>query len=312
MKPACPGSLAVALALVLGGTGVARAGTTAAAPDPVERLREAGRVALRGGQPEAAREHFREVLATHPQDPEARFNLAGLALDRGDRARAREHYRAVLDHPDEGSEARYNLALVLTDEGRLAEATREMTQVVQDRPDYADARLRLAQLLEQAGDAAAAATHYREAAEIVPEDPAPLAGLARLAQARGAVDEALDMYRRAAALDPQDPTYPERAGDLEAARDKRGPARIHWVAAEQVLKDREGLDDLVARARLADKLGRRGDAQALLRQVLARTPDHAGALELAPSVLGEQAAGVARAQGRAHAGLFESGRGETP
>jgi tetratricopeptide (TPR) repeat protein len=309
MNTAGTRNLGAALALLVGVGGWARVAAAESVADPLAATREAARTALREGRPEEARAGFQEVLATAPADPEARFNLAGLALDQGDSDGALAHYQTLLDHPVEGSEARYNIALVLTDQGRLADAAREMRQVVEHRPDYAAARLRLGQLLERLEDRVGAAAQYREAAEIVPEDPAPLAGLARLAVDQSQPDQALELYTRAAALDPLEPSYPERAGDLEAARDRRGPARIHWVAAEQILKGRDGLDDQISRARLAHKLGRQGDARALLRKVLARAPDHPGALELAPDVLGEQAAGAARAQGRAHVGLFETGRG---
>lgn len=309
MVPAQCRFLAVALSFLAGAVAGPQAALAEAREDSLSATREAARADLRAGRREVARVGFLRVLHSLPQDPEARFNLAGLALDRGDRGSALEHYRALLDHPQEGSEARYNIALVLTDQGHMEEAAREMTRVVQDRPDYAAARLRLAQLRERLGDPRDAATHYQQAAEIVPEDPAPLAGLARLATARDEVEEALELYRRAAALDPRDPTYPERAGDLEAGRGRRGPARIHWVAAEQALKGREGIDDRVSRARLAHKLGREADARALLRKALAQVPDHPAAQELAPQILGEQAARAVRAQGRAHAGLFETSRG---
>lgn len=292
-----------------GPAGVPRAIGAESAADVLERTREVAREDLRAGRTEGARAGFLRILEVRPLDPEARFNLAGMALERSDSARALEHYRALLSHPEEGSEARYNVALVLTDQGRLTEAAREMTRVVADRPDYAAARLQLAQLLEKLEDPVGATTHYLEAAEIVPEDPAPLAGLARLALARGERERAIELYQEAASLDPKDPAYPERAGDLQAERGKRGPARIHWVAAEQLLRESEGLDDQVARARLAHKLGRKKDARALLRRALARAPDHPEALELAPSILGQPAAAAARAQGRAHTGLFESGRG---
>ncbi len=103
---------------------------------------------------------------------------------------------AVADHPDD-RDARLNLAVTLAQYGFADEAEREARQVAERWPDEADGRYLLGNLLADRGEEREAEEHLRRAVELDPESPPPSFYLAEFLQARGRVEEALEYYRRA-------------------------------------------------------------------------------------------------------------------
>ena len=98
-----------------------------------------GRIAL-------ARTAFNAVLATHPDDPDARGGLGYCALRDNDLVTADAHFSAVLArHPDD-AQAIQGLGHVRFQQGRLAEAKALFTRVLAQHPENIDVRDSLKQL----------------------------------------------------------------------------------------------------------------------------------------------------------------------
>lgn len=165
----------------------------------------------------------RAVLASRPHDLQVRQQLARLLEERGEPAAAAEQWRELLARMPGVDDWRTRLAFSLAAAGRAGEARSILESVVAERGDAAS-RLNLAVHLDQAGRLDAAADLYRALlADDPTHEPARL-NLAKLLARQGALDEADRLVREGLELDPGSPrgwaalaALLERRGDLPAA-----------------------------------------------------------------------------------------------
>lgn len=157
----------------------------------------------------------------------------------------------------------------------VAGAVRAMRLAVEATPNAYFPRVRLAYLDALAGDQAGAADAYRAAAQLAPGAIEPLLGeqLALVTLARW--DDAEQVGRQLVRLDPENYLARSRlAWTLYNRRDYRGAAQLYAAVVAAYPSDadlRAGLGwSLLA-------LGRRADAAAAFREVLAMVPAHPGA-----------------------------------
>lgn len=112
------------------------------------------------GRVERAREAFRKVLSTRPDDPHASNSLGLIALRRGDALRAEALFRQILARGS-SEEARNNLGVALLAQGRIAEARAQFAQVMRDAPTMVEASLNAAVCHDRSGEPRLAADAYR-------------------------------------------------------------------------------------------------------------------------------------------------------
>ncbi|USQ95220.1 tetratricopeptide repeat-containing sulfotransferase family protein [Caulobacter sp. RL271] len=188
--------------------------------------------------------------------------------------------------------ATQELALQLLRLGRLEDAEIQARNAVRLAPDQALSHVLLANVLTQADKPHAGEFHYSRALEIGPRDAITLANLAWCLKLQGRLDEARALYAEATDLDPSvGLTWLGRAQTEEAGRDlalaaeylaqaKALDPTLETGAFEAALLTRQGaheaalalldeserrrgspnFDELLARARILDRLGRYDEA----------------------------------------------------
>jgi hypothetical protein len=120
------------------------------------------------GQPGAAADAYRALLAQHPEHPGALNNLAAILYAHGETREAQELWeRAVAAHP-ENAIAHANLAELLARSGDTGGARRHFEQALRLNPRDAALHRRYTEFAARLGDEAAAHEHFRAAAALEP------------------------------------------------------------------------------------------------------------------------------------------------
>ncbi len=204
--------------------------------------------ALAGGRLDEAEQSFRLALDLNAASVRNHLNLAGVLVRQGRTGEAMTYFEDALALDDRDPEVHNNLAVALMELGRLDEAQDHLRTALQLDPDHDEAQFNVGTILHQRGAVEEAVTAYHHALEINPVNvPAHLA-LARLHAARGNTEAAVDHWRRASAFGCYEP---EATANLAMAEARRG---------------------------------RFDHASVLLRQGLARAPDHEPMLAAAATI----------------------------
>ena len=161
-----------------------------------------------------------------------------------------------------------------------AAAAREAARIVRAHPGHAGAALLLGTALRACGDAEAAVAEFTALAGAQPESPVIQLELGRALRARGRGTEARRALERSVALAP------------DLGEGWRELSLVHAACGENAECDAAyarfsalaGEDAALTEAAMAVATGRLGAAGTLLKRVLARSPDHVGALRLLAEV----------------------------
>jgi cytochrome c-type biogenesis protein CcmH/NrfG len=129
---------------------------------------------------------FKIVLASHPNDPDANFQMGYAFMEKGDADAAMVHFEQTLKAKPENPDAETNLGNLLLKSDRIEEAVQHYRIVIRHEPS-------------------SALGHYNLAV-----------GLHRLGQ----LPEAIAQYKEALAIDPN---YPDAAEFLQQAQSQNGP-----------------------------------------------------------------------------------------
>lgn len=169
-------------------------------------------------------------------------------------------------HPDD-RDARLNLAITLAQYGFYREALAEAAGVADRWPDDADARYLLGNLMADLGDGKGAEENLRKAVSLEPENPAPSFYLAELLRRRGRMEEALEYYRRAI---NSDELYPCAFTTLEEILEDLGREE-EALEVNEALAGRGGetVESLLARARHLLGLNRKEEARRVIDRLAA-------------------------------------------
>ena len=142
----------------------------ASAPDNPDALDGLGAIALQDGQHELARQLFRRALIAHPLDPAA---LAGLArTERQDPMQAESRLKDSLTNQPDAIGAHLALGDTLAAQQRWAEAQHAYFQAHSLAPGHPDIAYNLAVALDHLGQRRPAAGFYRKALQLADQHPA--------------------------------------------------------------------------------------------------------------------------------------------
>lgn len=191
----------------------------AAHPDQPEALHYLGLLAHQAGQHEPAWELMRRAIAVFPASAVFHCNAAPVALALGRHELAEQLCRHALALRPEYPEALNNLATALRAAERWEEAIACCRRAIALRPNYAEPRHNLGVALIQKGQLEEAIDALRSALAQRPNYPEALNALGIALKRRGDVDEAIACFRKALSLRPQ---FPEALTALAGALQERG------------------------------------------------------------------------------------------
>ncbi len=205
-------------------------------------LRAAATAALAAGDEDRAASLYRACLGADPDDETALNDLGALTARRGSHGEAIALFERLLALNPGHAEAWLNLALSLGDEKRHADAAAAARKAIALAPRNPNAHAALGHVLGLTADLAGAAAACASALALVPDFAPAHMRRARILRQMGNTEESLASCDALIRSKPDDVTgYAERGLTLAAA-------------------------------------GRRGEAEAMFREVLERQPGHAEAL----------------------------------
>lgn len=163
-----------------------------------------GRALLLSGDVGLASFEFREAVRRQRFYVAPRLALAELSLEGGQYAEALQHANDVLGIDANNSAARLFRSAGLTGIGNLVEARQELNRLTREYPDYRDAQIQMALLLiaeKNPSEARAVLEKVRRAAP--PTDLRPLLGLAEISIAQGEPEKALEFLQQEVTRNPK-------------------------------------------------------------------------------------------------------------
>jgi predicted TPR repeat methyltransferase len=199
------------------------------------------------GQPEAASEIFRRVLAVaihgqrdnrlnfaeeiytgllaaEPGNPDVLHFSGLLAFQRGQTEAGMERVRRSLELAPEHADFRNNYGNLLRTQGKMSEAAAAYRRAIELRPGFADAHNNLGVLAKRAGDPAAAEEEYRAALSSQPSHPDANFNLALILEARNEPDAACAALEKSIEARPGDPNAYGRLAHIRWGQGRLGEA----------------------------------------------------------------------------------------
>ena len=168
-------------------------------PDDVNLAIDRGRAYGYAGLHSQAAQILRPIVATNPENREARLFLAESLTNSGDRQAREEaigHYRTLLTADPNNHDARYGLGRVLSYQGRTREAQTELRRVIAARPSDPDAYYALAET-QRYSEPFEAKKNYQRALQLGSQGYNANRATLALRQLRRETNPSLDLsYRR--------------------------------------------------------------------------------------------------------------------
>ncbi len=256
---------------------------------------------------ERALDMMAELVALRPQDAEAHFAYARLAVHAKKLPLAEQEIERCLELRPDWTKALILQAQINLEQGRGALARQDLYAALQRKPDDADLRLAYARLLVDLDDFAGARAEYRTLLETQPDNGQVVYSLALLALEANQLDEARVFFEKLVELDFQTQqayyylgAIAEEQGDRSRALDwyQKVEPGDHWievqiriarleVQADDIETARERLRKLrlahpsqaqrlfLVEGELLTQLGRHEEAYELYSRYLETQPDDA-------------------------------------
>lgn len=164
-----------------------------------------GHVSMLLKQPRQAAESFGRLVASSPQNQDARLRFSAALCESGRHAEAEAQVRAVMAQGADGPEARFVLGRALMGQNRMAEAEPELIRVVRANPAHVAAQSNLSELLwMRSGDVGVASAEMDAALRSRPGLSPLRIGKARLLLAAEDPAGAMREIERGLAIAPDD------------------------------------------------------------------------------------------------------------
>ncbi len=244
-------------------------------PDQPNALNLLGVVATLVGRAEQALPLIQRAIAARDNEPSFHFSLANAFKALGQLDHALEGYRRALALKSNFVEAAFNLANVLKEKGRTVDAVQAYRKVIEIQPNLFQAHANLGHLLQAQHLYGQAVAAYRAALEIEPNLAPTQSSLGNALLALDRHEEALAALRRAIELDSEFAVGHYNLGAGLQALSKNEDAIDAYGHA---LAKEPGMVDAHYNLGCAlETLGRLDEAARALEQAISLNPDHAQA-----------------------------------
>ena len=228
----------------------------------LEAVLRQGVALQRNGRLREAETIYRQILRSHPAQPQALHFLGLVAKAAGLFGEAEKLIRRALEVSPGYAEAWFNLGTTLRQVGRLDEAVQAFETALALKPESLANRLGLGETLLRSGRNEAGLACQREVVARHPDDAAAHFALANALQETGDWKAAVASYGAAARLDPK---IAGLNNNLAAALIKLGDLRAALAAAEAELRqDPQNPPAIAYKAQALWELGREAEAEALV------------------------------------------------
>jgi len=221
---------------------------------------------------------FTLALETDPTYAEAHYNLGTLYLKQGKPDEARRHLLRTLELRPEYPDALNNLGLLAAQAGENAEAIGYFQQAIRQRPDYALALYNLGNVYRREQRFSEAKQALERAVALAPDDAEMNYGLGMLCAQMNDLDGARKYWQEALKLRPDYPEALNNLGVLFLRQGRTAEAQEEFQRAIRVAPDFD--QPHLNLAQLYIGQGEKPQAREVLREWLARHPDHAAAKSL--------------------------------
>jgi tetratricopeptide (TPR) repeat protein len=175
-----------------------KGGSTPLAPDIFKQLQQ-GALLQESGHFAQAATCYRDILAKHPNQPDALHLLGTVSLVAGEPDRAIGLFQRALAPRSKDPDLRINLARAFLHTGNAADAEIHLRKALKLRPDNPSALAFLAACKAQKGDEQAARQIYEDLLGRYPDFPQATMGYAHLCMTLGDFETAATLYRKALA-----------------------------------------------------------------------------------------------------------------
>ena len=234
-----------------------------------------GRIHLRNGDLDAARQAFEQALALAPANAEALLNLAAIQRVNGQLGAAEHLVQRALQVDPNSIGALSQLAEIERDRGDLDEALRLFEEALAIDDSQPFLAMGYGDVLQRAGRYAAAERAFKSVLELEPDSFKARYNLGVTYGNQGRADDAVAMYEEALAVAPEHPEAMLAHNNLGAVHLERGDidaARQRFEAAVRASTGHFESRYNLALIYLDD--GKVQDAIKLLEVAAARVPNH--------------------------------------
>ena len=253
------------------------------APDFLPAAQNLARLDDAAGDPGAAMDRYRGVIAATEDNLGARLALADLAARQGDSALAGEQLEAVLRQAPDSLPARMGLTRLALRDGRLDDAAEQASAALRIAPDSIDVLLVNSQIALSRGDRAAARRHAQALGRAARQSLLPLdmgLAIARVQRESGLADAARETLQRSEQSTPGDDEAALIAERLRLDLHDRSPRSARAQLDQLIATDPDRQDLLLLEGEVLVLEGREDEALALFES-LAEAGDRAAVLRLA-------------------------------
>ena len=282
----------------------------AIAPDHPDALRWVAMLRASQGQLEGAVDAYERLLKLDPDDEFVISTLADLYVLQGELERAVGLYRRLIAESGSTSQLHFNLGVLYGRMGRFEEAVEELSRALELSPDSLDIRVALGLTYELSGRPDTAAAHYEAAIPLDPFNPRLYHHAARAHFSARHYAEATANYQGVLDLTPRDmeavmglvrvwlaqQRFDAAEQFVAQELEKLGPLPELYVVLGIVYREANQAEEAMRAFERAiaekpeyaqahfylgaqlDQLGKRRDAQAMLRRTLELDPNHPDAM----------------------------------
>jgi tetratricopeptide (TPR) repeat protein len=221
----------------------------AADPENADARFDLAHIALKHSDYAAAEQEYRQLLVANPKDASAHNELGSVLMSTNRPDEARTEFESAISLDPNNFDALYNLASLEADNNNLTRAA-DLLQRALAQKDDADAHQLLGSIDAQSGMLAAALEQFEAVQRLRPHDPEPLRQLAQLYSQMGQLRDAIREQNAAIAMNPSDADDWSNLGVLHARDGDPAAARKDFEHAlslnPQHAAARANLDQLQA------------------------------------------------------------------
>lgn len=224
------------------------------------------------GYLQAATDAFKQVIAAHPNNPEAYYNLGTLYLMRNALPDATNYLEQALRLKPDYAEAWNNLAMVSAQQGQTEKAVADFQKALQLRPSYITALLNFGNLLRRKGNFDEAKQLLLRALAAGPESADVNYSVGMLYAQKNQLPEAAQFLQKAIALRPDYPDALNNLGVLLVRQERYPEAKAKFETCIQVAPQFD--QAYLNLARLYVVLNDKEKAKEVLQSLLRQQPEH--------------------------------------